>query len=869
MLSFKESIMVAAAHRPIVLVVGTRPEGVKMVPLYFALKNAELNVVLCSTMQHDELLKEVFDLFQVTPDITLCVMRIGQDLFYVTQSILQKTKEVFLRIKPSLVLVQGDTTSTMAAALAAFYLKIPVGHIEAGLRTDDIQSPFPEEMNRRCVTTLSTYHFAPTALAAGNLLAQGVAPSSVYCTGNTVVDALSLIKEKIATAALSIRQDILALISQHTAAGKKIVLLTAHRRESFDGGIKRILTSVKAFLHERSDVVCIYPSHPNPHVIETIQSVGLCKLPNMHLFEPLSYKDLVYVLLHCDGVLTDSGGIQEEAISLGKRVLVLREKTERIEGVWAGLARIVGTDQEKIADGLRWICSQPAESAQQQSVYGDGTACAKITSIITSIIGRDALAPMQGDLPQEMKVLSSRSAYEKKQETMKKICILGLGYIGLPTAIVAAESGLDVIGCDIDEQRVLKINQGDPVIQEPELFEKLQVIRNAGNFKATTSIESADYFIIAVPTPFKEDKLADVSAVFDAARMITAQLKKGDTVILESTVPVGTTEKLAEFMQDKTGLSAGIDFYVAHCPERVLPGKIFHELVHNARIIGGINKVSVEKAKLLYKAFVQGELYLTDATTAEMVKLVENSSRDTQIAFAHQVASMAYSVGLNPYEVIELANKHPRVNILQPTCGVGGHCIAVDPWFLVESFPQETALLKAARVVNDNKPFEVLGFIHQAIAFWQSQHQGKKCKVTLLGLTYKPDVDDMRESPAYFIATKMQELKDVDLMVCEPHVSKEKLGRTFGSRAVSVHDGVAGADVVVYLVAHTRFKTVDEKLLVGKKILDFCGIMHEAKAPSSEQEIMFWPASSKLARKYTEQSSHIQQSSDQVKETYS
>lgn len=863
--------MVAAAHRPIVLVVGTRPEGVKMVPLYFALKNAGLNVVLCSTMQHDELLKEVFDLFQVTPDINLGVMRIGQDLFYVTQSILQKTKEVFLRLKPSLVLVQGDTTSTMAAALSAFYLKIPVGHIEAGLRTDDIQSPFPEEMNRRYVTTLATYHFAPTAFAVGNLLAQGVAPSSVYCTGNTVVDALSIIKEKIATASLAIRQDILELISEHKAAGKKILLLTAHRRESFDGGIKRILTSVKAFLQQRSDVLCIYPSHPNPHIIETIQSVGLSRLPNMYVFEPLSYKDLVYVLLQCDGVLTDSGGIQEEAVSLGKRVLVLREKTERMEGVWASLAHIVGTDQEKIAEGLQWLCLQMAESAQQQSVYGDGTACAKITSIITSLVGGGVLQKKitQRDYHQEMRVLPGAVAYEKRESVMKKVCVVGLGYIGLPTAIVAAESGLDVIGYDIDEQRVLKINQGDPVIQEPEIFEKLQVIRNAGNFKATTNIERADYFIIAVPTPFKDDKAADLSAVFDAARMITQQLKKGDTIILESTVPVGTTQKLADFMHDSTGLFAGIDFYVAHCPERVLPGKIFHELVHNARIIGGINKTSVEKAALLYKKFVHGELYLTDATTAEMVKLVENSSRDTQIAFAHQVASMAYSAGLNPYEVIELANKHPRVNILQPTCGVGGHCIAVDPWFLVESFPQETKLLKAARLVNDNKPFEVLGFIHQAITFWLSQNQGKKCKVTLLGLTYKKDVDDMRESPALFIAHKMQQLKDVDLMVCEPHVSKEKLSLTFGSGAVSVHDGVAGADIVVYLVAHTRFKTIDEKQLIGKKILDFCGIMHEPKEPSSEQEIMFWPASSKLAHKYTEESLHIQHGSDQEKETYS
>ena len=310
---------------------------------------------------------------------------------------------------------------------------------------------------------------------------------------------------------------------------------------------------------------------------------------------------------------------------------------------------------------------------------------------------------------------------------MKQVVIVGLGYIGLPTSILSAQSGYEVLGFDIDENKVLKIQNGDPTIVEPEINGRLLNVLKQKTFKAASKLQQADCFVIAVPTPFKEEKVADLSHVFDAAKSVANVLRKGNLVILESTIPVGTTQKVASFLEKESGFKTGVDFFVAYCPERVLPGKIFQELVSNDRVIGGINQNSAKLAKDFYSAFVEGELYLTDDKTAEMVKLVENSSRDVQIAFANDVASMAKNVGIDPYKLIELTNKHPRVNVLKPGCGVGGHCIAVDPWFLIESFPQETKLLQTARFINDARPNEIVGQV--LIESKKFKKKGRKPKV--------------------------------------------------------------------------------------------------------------------------------------------
>lgn len=821
---------------PILLIVGTRPEGIKMMPVYFALKHAGVPVIVCSTMQHDQLLHDVFDLFGVVPDIDLSVMRINQDLFYMTQSLLQKTKEVFLKYKPSMVLVQGDTTSTMAAAMAAFYLKIPVGHIEAGLRTDDIYAPFPEEMNRRVVSAFAALHFAPTEQAQARLLAEQINPETIFYTGNTVVDALHMIKNRIASGAVIVADSLKIKIVQAQSAQKKIMVLTMHRRESFDGGIKRVLQTVRAFLEKHPDVVCVYPFHPNPHVVSVLQKIGLSDLANCFVCEPLMYQNLVFLLDNADFVLTDSGGIQEEAVSLGKPVLVLREKTERQEGVECGLAELVGTDEHKVMRGLERLYKHES-SYKSSQIYGDGHAAENIVRILQTQLKKVSTLPFK-------EIESEKYPLLVKQRTSvmtKRVSIVGLGYIGLPTAIICAEAGFIVEGFDIDADRVSAINKGDPVIQETDLTEKLHIALRSHMFCAVTELTASDYFVIAVPTPFKEDKKADLSYVMNAAEAIAAVLKKGNTVILESTVPVGATDQMAALLQEKTGLSAGTDFYVAHCPERVLPGNIFKELVENDRVLGGINKSSVYAAQELYKAFVSGTIYLTDAKSAEMIKLIENSSRDVQIAFAHQVASMAYAAGLDPYEIIALANKHPRVNILNPSCGVGGHCIAVDPWFLIETFNAQTSLLQAARNVNDARPLQVVEYIFKAVRAWHSKH-ARPCTVLLMGQTYKPDVDDMRESPAVRIADMVREHSGVRMLVCEPHLNQHKMKALYGDAAIQVSEGLERADIVVFLVGHTRFKAIDKKILADKQILDFCGMQYVSKEQDAQS--LYWPASS-------------------------
>lgn len=366
---------------PVMLVVGTRPEGIKMMPVYFALKKASIPVYLCSTTQHTNLLTEVFDIFDVKPDIELDIMQKGQDLFHITQQVLRGMKVILERVKPSLVLVHGDTTTTMTAGLSAFYKQIPVGHVEAGLRTGDMHSPYPEEFNRVSLGLIADYHFAPTTAAAGNLLAEGKKRNTVFCTGNTVVDVLRIIEDKISSGALRIRSDIERAIAGAQISKQKVVLFTMHRRESFNGGIERMLRALKDFAINNPDALFIYPYHPNPAVMKALERIDFKNIENVFLTEPVGYKDLVYLLLHADAVATDSGGIQEEAVSLGKRVLILREKSERMEGVWEGLAWIIGTDPQLFSQKLHEVLLQKI-STTRRTIYGDGYAAQKIVHII-------------------------------------------------------------------------------------------------------------------------------------------------------------------------------------------------------------------------------------------------------------------------------------------------------------------------------------------------------------------------------------------------------------------------------------------------------------------------------------------------------
>lgn len=388
---------------PTVLIVGTRPEAIKMIPLYFAFKRLQMPIVLCSTAQHSDLLKEVYTLFGVKPDYEFDIMRHNQDLFYITTTVLQKTKELFNSINPNLVLVQGDTTSSMAAALSAFYLEIPIGHIEAGLRTWDIKNPYPEEINRQFIGKITNYHFAPTSQAVANLLAEGIDRSYIYCTGNTVVDALRLIREQLDTHQLMVDPTIERVVQEAKADGKKIVLLTLHRREHFKGGLVRILNAIKTFANQNKDVLIIYPFHPNPHVLDAVDTVEIAKVPNVYLSRAVPYKDLVYLLSACDWVATDSGGIQEETISIGKKVLVLRDKTERVEGLWTGIASLVGTQHDAIIKAMQDAFAAPDLPSKASNVYGDGYAADMIARIVLNTRGN---TPMPQKILGALKVAS-------------------------------------------------------------------------------------------------------------------------------------------------------------------------------------------------------------------------------------------------------------------------------------------------------------------------------------------------------------------------------------------------------------------------------------------------------------------------------
>lgn len=408
---------------------------------------------------------------------------------------------------------------------------------------------------------------------------------------------------------------------------------------------------------------------------------------------------------------------------------------------------------------------------------------------------------------------------------LKTVSVIGLGYIGLPTAATLATRGLEVIGVDVRKSVVDRLNEGKAHFSEPDLAILLEAAVTTGKLHAVMEPQPADAFIIAVPTPVLEDKSADLAYVESATRSVAKVLKRGDLVVLESTSPVGTTRRICEWIaQERPDLRLPLegqpgDVNVAYCPERILPGRMVFELVENDRIIGGMSEVCGRRAEALYKLFVRGTLLQTTAATAEFVKLIENAYRDVNIAFANELSVLCEKFGLNVWDAIALANRHPRVNILSPGAGVGGHCIAIDPWFLISAEPEKTALMSAARHVNDSKPLEVLGQIRRQLDCF------KKPVIACLGLAYKPDVDDLRESPALRIASTLAD-EGFDLMVVEPHI--DALPKPLAERRNVVKsdldEAIRQADVVVALVGHTAFRNAPRNVLLNRVVIDTVGL---------------------------------------------
>lgn len=394
---------------------------------------------------------------------------------------------------------------------------------------------------------------------------------------------------------------------------------------------------------------------------------------------------------------------------------------------------------------------------------------------------------------------------------------MGLGYIGLPTAIIAAkEGGVDIVGVDINPMVVEKTNAGKLHIIEPGMEEMLQEVVKSGKLHASTTPEVSDAYFMVVPTPFKGNHEPDISYVEAATRAVLPLLKEGDLYVIESTSPVGTTEKMAELIfSERPELKGKI--YIAYCPERVLPGNVIYELVHNDRVIGGIDAASTKKAQEFYSRFVKGTLHPTNARTAEMCKLTENSSRDVQIAFANELSLICDKAGINVWDLINLANKHPRVNILQPGCGVGGHCIAVDPYFITSDFPAESKIIATAREINNYKAMWCAEKVKNAMLEFEIKHH-RKPVVAMMGLAFKPDIDDLRESPAKQIVSKvMQGVNNAEILVVEPNVESHNVFKLTDYR-----EAYDRADIVVFLTAHTPFKSLEWS--DDKVILDFCGI---------------------------------------------
>ncbi|GIU00484.1 UDP-N-acetyl-D-mannosamine dehydrogenase [Sulfurovum sp. TSL6] len=394
----------------------------------------------------------------------------------------------------------------------------------------------------------------------------------------------------------------------------------------------------------------------------------------------------------------------------------------------------------------------------------------------------------------------------------KTVCVMGLGYIGLPTAALLANRKYQVHGVDVVQSTVDTINQGKIHIVEPDLDTFVRSAVNSGNLIADIKPQESDVFIIAVPTPFHDGYVPNIDYVLTATESIAPYVKDGNIIILESTSPVGTTDKVAEVLQEQ-----GVDIskvHIAHCPERVLPGQIMRELVENDRIVGGLNEEATDETAAFYKTFVSGQILKTDAKTAEMAKLTENSYRDVNIAFANELSILSDKFGINVWELISLANRHPRVNILQPGAGVGGHCIAVDPWFIVHAGGEDAKIIRTAREVNTYKTEWAIEKIKN-VALIIEKDNGKKAKVACMGLAFKPNIDDLRESPALYITRRLI-AEGLEVLPVEPNL---KTSDEF--ELVQDEEAINDADIIVFLVAHDEFKGIR---IFGKEVFDFCGV---------------------------------------------
>ena len=691
------------------IIVGTRPEIIKMAPVIRECKKRGIAYFIIHSNQHySQEMDSIFfkELELPAPDYNLGV---GSGLHSnQTGNILIEMEPILLLEKPDVVLVQGDTNTVLAGALAASKLDIKVGHIEAGLRSYD--RTMPEETNRILTDHMSEYLFAVGPNQHAILAKEGIDNDKIFTVGNTVSDSLFQ--------HLDISASTSTILADLDVVSGAFFLVTAHRASNVD--IPANLLELLALfdkLHAKYSQTIVWPIHPRTQAKLKEFSI---ELPNyLKLIPPIGYLDFIQLQKHAQLILTDSGGIQEEACLLGVPCITLRENTERPESIEVGANVLVGRDADKaLAAADKWLSSD-TKDYHWDNPFGDGHVAETILDIITNTV------PNTLDLD----IIA-------KKETLS---VIGMGYMGLPIASLLAEAGYSVTGVDLNSDKVAAINAAQCPFDEAGLPELITKVVSQGFLKASTELTSSETYLVAVPTPHK-DNSCDRSYVFSAVDAIAKVAKNGQTVIVESTISPQTSLAVAKRFAD-----AGLTLDVVHCPERAIPGQTLHELVHNDRIIGAANPVAQQKVKTVYQSFVKGEVFLTDLTTAECIKLVENTSRDVGIAFANELSQICEELGVDVYEVIRLANRHPRVNVLTPGPGVGGHCIPIDPWFLVEN-TKAGEFVRLARAINDKRPSIVAEQALALLGDTKGSLAGKK--VGILGVAYKANVDDCRESPA-------------------------------------------------------------------------------------------------------------------------
>ena len=696
------------------VIVGTRPEIIKMAPVIRECQKRAIPYFIIHSNQHySEEMDSIFfkELKLPAPHYNLGV---GSGLHSnQTGNILIEMEPILIQEKPDVVLVQGDTNTVLSGALAASKLGIKVGHIEAGLRSYD--RTMPEETNRIMTDHISDFLFAVGPNQHAILVKEGIDADKIFTVGNTVSDSLFQ--------HLDISASTSTILTDLDVESGKFFLVTAHRASNVDV-MANLMELLALFdkLHSKYSQTIVWPIHPRTQA--KLKEFAI-ELPNyLKLIPPIGYLDFIQLQKHAQLILTDSGGIQEEACLLGVPCITLRENTERPESIEVGANVLVGRDTDKaLAAADKWLSTASGDFSWKNP-FGDGHVAELILDIITGT---------QKNSADELIVA--------KNETL---AVVGMGYMGLPIASLLAQAGYSVTGVDLNSDKVDAINRADCPFDEAGLPELIQQVVSQGFLKASTEIPSSETYLVAVPTPHKgssqgsfQGKVCDRSYVFSAVDAIAKVAKNGQTVIVESTISPQTSLVVAQRFKE-----VGLTIDVVHCPERAIPGQTLHELVHNDRIIGASNETAQLKVKAIYQSFVKGEVFLTDLTTAECIKLVENTSRDVGIAFANELSLICQELNVDVYEIIRLANRHPRVNVLTPGPGVGGHCIPIDPWFLVEN-TKSGEFVRLARAINDRRPSIVA---QQALELLGDDVKGKK--VGILGVAYKANVDDCRESPA-------------------------------------------------------------------------------------------------------------------------